>query len=245
MTTENKSDKQSFILYKDIKPLIDMMSNEQAGLLFKSIYDYVCDKKDPNCDDVIVNNTFNFIKIKIDDASKKYEAKCKKNKENIAKRWAKKNTTKDIQEDTNVSNGNTNEYQSLPTDTGTDTELSKDNNKKDTKVSKKVLSFDYIDNYDDLFIYWNDNKKGGKYKNKQSYDIAFNKLKSLTDNDFDFAKEVIENSIINNYQGFVRGGELFITKSKSSSKPSKSTNVSKEDIDARFNKLRAKRANNG
>lgn len=79
-------------------------------------------------------------------------------------------------------------------------------------VKEDNISFDDITNFEDLFSYWDKNKKGGKYKTKESYNRALSKLKELTENNFNFAKLVIDNSISNNYQGFARGNELFIKK---------------------------------
>ncbi len=39
-------DKATFILYKDTKAFFDNLSNEEAGVLIKAIFDYDCNKND-------------------------------------------------------------------------------------------------------------------------------------------------------------------------------------------------------
>ena len=59
-----------------------------------------------------------------------------------------------------------------------------------------------------MFNYWEQNKKGGKYK-PESRQRMFNKLKELTNNDFEYAKKAIFYAIDNNYQGFTDGSKLY------------------------------------
>lgn len=71
----------------------------------------------------------------------------------------------------------------------------------------KLKTEDIID-FESLFIYWEQNKKGGKYK-PESRKRMFNKLKELTNNDFEYAKKAIFYAIDNNYQGFTDGSKLY------------------------------------
>jgi hypothetical protein len=45
-------DKTSFVLYSDSKSIIDLMTNEQAGLLLKTLFAYVNDEN-PTIDNSI------------------------------------------------------------------------------------------------------------------------------------------------------------------------------------------------
>lgn len=89
---------------------------------------------------------------------------------------------------------------------------------KEKEQKEKVKDFSEINNFEDLFAYWEKNKKGGKYKSSFR-DRIFAKLKELTKNDFTYAKEVIEYCLANNYQGFYGANGLYYNKSRISKKP--------------------------
>ena len=54
-------DKTSFVLYSDQRTLIELLSNEQAGVLLKHIFAYVNDEN-PICEDQLINIAFEPIK---------------------------------------------------------------------------------------------------------------------------------------------------------------------------------------
>ena len=147
--------KTTFQLYTDIIKIIngsnehgveiEPMTNEEVGILFRWIVEYVNDLRPPVPKEVKYQVAF--IKKQLDADLERYKEKCKKNSENIRKRW---NTTEKecIQNDTNV-------YDRVPsdtncthtdTDTDTDTEDSKESNKnnRDINIScSKQASNDY------------------------------------------------------------------------------------------------------
>jgi hypothetical protein len=65
---ENKT---SFVLYSDNKTIIDLLSNEQAGVLLKTLFAYVNDE-DPKIDDSIIL-VFEMIKLQLKRDLKKWE----------------------------------------------------------------------------------------------------------------------------------------------------------------------------
>ncbi len=78
------------------------------------------------------------------------------------------------------------------------------------KTSKKPkLKFSEVYDWETLFDYWEQNKKGGKYKNSESRNRQLAKLKQLTGDDLEFAKRAITFAVDNNYQGFTNGSRLF------------------------------------
>lgn len=80
----------SFVLYKDSRIFIGRLSKCQRGELLLAIFDYVCDGFVPNFeDDTMLQMCFDIIRSYLDRDEKKYQEKCRKNKENIEKRWAK------------------------------------------------------------------------------------------------------------------------------------------------------------
>jgi len=62
-----------FLLHLRYKPQIDAMSNEDAGVLFKAIYQYVDSGKMPNVDSDTVRIALGFICSQIDEDGKKYK----------------------------------------------------------------------------------------------------------------------------------------------------------------------------
>lgn len=81
---------------------------------------------------------------------------------------------------------------------------------------KGKIKLDEVDNFEKLFLYWEQNKAGKKYKTDESRQRMLAKLKELTFDNLDFAKEVILFCIDNRYQGFTNGSELYYTSAKAS-----------------------------
>jgi hypothetical protein len=81
-------------------------------------------------------------------------------------------------------------------------------NVNENENKNKKLKTEDINDFESLFTYWEQNKKGGKYK-PESRQRMLNKLKELTNNDFEYAKKAIFYAIDNNYQGFTDGSRLY------------------------------------
>lgn len=71
-------------MYSEWLPLIDSMTNEQAGILLKTIYAYQSNT-DYEITDALLLGVFNMIKAKFDADRKLYDEKCEKNRVNGAK----------------------------------------------------------------------------------------------------------------------------------------------------------------
>ena len=89
-----KKNQPAFLLQKDQKEIIDELTNEEAGIIFKAIYEYEETKEVPKLDKTL-RIVFKQFKVKLDSYDDAYEEKCLKNKENIEKYWKslKENTT--------------------------------------------------------------------------------------------------------------------------------------------------------
>jgi len=110
--------KDSFILYLDQQEIFEMLTDEQAGQLIKNIFLYERTGQMPKMDKML-NLAFVPIMQILDKNRRKYDEKCKKNKENIEKRWNKNNTvvyerkktnTNYTDNDNDSDNDNDNEY---------------------------------------------------------------------------------------------------------------------------------------
>lgn len=97
--------------------------------------------------------------------------------------------------------------------------------KKKNKQKEKI-SFSDVSDWESLFRYWEENKKGGAYKNEESRQRMLAKLKELTLNDFNLAKLSVCFAIDNKYQGFCNGSELYYKPSKN--KPPERTLAEKQ-----------------
>lgn len=99
------------------------------------------------------------------------------------------------------------------------------------KQTKRKISFSDVLDWDSLFQYWEENKKGGMYKTHESRTRMLDKLKELTNNDFNLAKLSICHAIDNKYQGFCNGGELFYKPPKGGFKTAEQEQRERELID--------------
>ena len=68
------TDKKGFLLYTDIKIVLDDLPDDVAGKLFKYIVDY-CSDLDPQTDDLLLRTAFNPIKAQLKRDLEKYERK--------------------------------------------------------------------------------------------------------------------------------------------------------------------------
>lgn len=101
-----KKEQIAFLLQKDQKEIVDELTNEEAGIIFKAIYEYEVTKTIPKLERTL-RIVFKQFKAKLDIYDEAYELKCLKNKENIEKRWSKKEDTNEydrIRMNTNYTN---------------------------------------------------------------------------------------------------------------------------------------------
>ena len=87
-----KKNAPGFILEKDQKIIIDELSNEEAGIIFKAIYEYEATKEEPPLDKTL-KIVFKQIKVKLDFYDEKYNTTCETNRKNIQNYWNKVNNT--------------------------------------------------------------------------------------------------------------------------------------------------------
>lgn len=92
---KSSGEKNTFLLYKDWKPLIDACTAEQAGDIFKGIYEYVCEGEAPEFDNPLLSGFFEMIRQAIDSNDKVWAEKRDKAKKAIQARWEKKQAEAD------------------------------------------------------------------------------------------------------------------------------------------------------
>lgn len=108
-------DQKGFIVYGDIKAVIDELSDEQVAQLFRGMVNYFDSGKVPKFSGIL---KFVWIPIKqhMDRDAEKYEKKCERNRENVRKRWEREKGTKEydgIRTNTNDTNININKDKNI------------------------------------------------------------------------------------------------------------------------------------
>lgn len=122
-------EQKGFIVYGDIKAVIDEMTDEQVAQLFRGMVNYFTEGKAPKFTGVL---KFVWITVQqqMDRDKEKYVEKCERNRSNITKRWEREKDTNEygrIRTNTNDTNTNTN----TDTNTKKDTDTTTTTNTKD------------------------------------------------------------------------------------------------------------------
>lgn len=109
---------KTFLLYAEAAPQIDLLSDEEAGQLFKALFHYVADGEELVTNNRVLAMTFAVFKAQIDRGATKYEEVCQKRREAANKKWEMYRANESnsmqmdangctcIQVDTNASNNN-------------------------------------------------------------------------------------------------------------------------------------------
>ena len=142
--------KKSFIIYTDSRGMVNKLSNERAGILFKTLFSY-CDDENPICDDEVIDMAFEHFKNILKRDLKKYENIVERNRNNGKNGGRPKNP---------VGNLETEENQKEPkkADNDSDSDIININNKllseieiSDVEVSLQTY-FIVAKNFQELFI---------------------------------------------------------------------------------------------
>lgn len=72
--------RNSFVLYEQWGTLIDSLSNENKGVLFQAVYDYIRDK-DIEIEDPVLCAVFDMFRAKLDEDGEKYQKVCEQRAE--------------------------------------------------------------------------------------------------------------------------------------------------------------------
>ena len=122
----------AFLLPMDQKEIIDELDNEEAGIIFKAIYEYEVNKTEPKLSKTL-NIVFKQFKVKLDNYDGAYQEKCIRNKENITKYWEQKK-------------GKSNEYDRIRSNTNVYKIKEKKNKENKIKEKKRKREREYIYN---------------------------------------------------------------------------------------------------
>ena len=113
-------DQKGFVVYGDVHAVVDELTDEQTGKLFKAMIAYFTTGKAPKFDGIL-KYVWIPIRQQMDRDKEKYDAKCEKNRKNIKEYWERTKENERIRTNTNATNTNTNTKTNTKTDTDTKT----------------------------------------------------------------------------------------------------------------------------
>ena len=125
-------DQKGFIVYGDIKAVIDEMTDEQVAQLFRGMVDYFTEGRAPKFTGVL---KFVWITVQqqMDRDMEKYVEKCERNRANARKRW-------DAEDDANAYGRMRTHAMDANTNTNTDTNTKKDTDTDTTTTTDTKAS---------------------------------------------------------------------------------------------------------
>jgi hypothetical protein len=195
-------DKTSFVLYSDSKSIIDLMTNEQAGLLLKTLFAYVNDEN-PVIDNSIAI-VFEMIKLQLKRDLKKWE-QTKEGRSAAGKASAEARRLAKIKEQTLTNSTNVDFVQQTSTNSTVSVSVNDSVNvnviNKDSKANLEIRTLAFknslipfkqkysIDMLKDFFGYWTEPNKSNtklKFELQQTWSIS-RRLETWAKNDKTFA----------------------------------------------------------
>lgn len=133
------AEKKSFMIYLDNEKQVNMLTDEQAGKLFKALFEFAKDGTETDFNDGMIAMAFSFMADSIKRDTEKYESICQKRAENIKKRWNKKQDEGNTN-DTNVYNCNFCNTNHTHIDKDKDIDIDKDKDKdKEIDINKRTV----------------------------------------------------------------------------------------------------------
>jgi uncharacterized phage protein (TIGR02220 family) len=182
-------EKNNFILYKDYEEHVDLLSNEEAGKLFKAIFRYV-DGRNISELEGMTKMAFSFIKKSLERDLKKYKEKCNVNAINGAKGGRPKgsNNNPTVIEETERLNKKPKKAD-IGTDTDIDTDIDIGNDKDTITIVEKEETF----SVKEVIEYLNF-KVQGTYRHTTKKTISLINARKSEGFTFDEFKTAIDNS---------------------------------------------------
>ena len=195
-------DKTSFVLYSDSKSIIDLMTNEQAGLLLKTLFAYVNDEN-PVIDNSIAI-VFEMIKLQLKRDLKKWE-QTKEGRSVAGKASAEAKRLAKLNQQNSTNSTNVDFVQQTSTNSTVSVSVNDSVNvnviNKDSKANLEIRTLAFketlipfkqkysIDMLKDFFGYWTEPNKSNtklKFELQQTWSIS-RRLETWAKNDKTFS----------------------------------------------------------
>lgn len=135
--------KKGFVLYADQVTIFSELPDDMAGRLIKHIFKYVNDE-DPETDDLIIRVAFASIKTQLKRDLKKYEERCKRNKDNGLKGGRPKTETNPHKPTGLIGNRNEPRKPDKDNDKDNDSDIDKDIYRKFSHLKISTTEFDKL-----------------------------------------------------------------------------------------------------
>ena len=158
---------KAILLQPDMAVYLDMLSDEEAGILFKAIFRYAAEGEIIETEDRAVKMAFFVAREQIDRSSEKYERACIKKKEAMQKRWLK---NKSIQDNTNECKSidmDSNLYKSTDMDSNLYKSIQNNTNQYNSIHNNSNL-YNSIDNNSNLYNSIDNNSNRNRNSNSNS-----------------------------------------------------------------------------
>ena len=91
---EKSKKKSSFLIYRSDRPMVETLTDQQAGMLFKSLFAFADTEEIVSIPDPTVNAFYQVMIGKMMRDNQKYEERCEQNRKNQLERWNKEQIQK-------------------------------------------------------------------------------------------------------------------------------------------------------
>ena len=221
-------DKKSFIIYTDSRGMVNKLSNEKAGVLFKTLFSY-CDDENPVCEDEVVDMAFEHFKNILKRDLKKYEKIVERNRENGKSGGRPKNPVGYLgtqEKQTEPKKADSDNVTVTVSDNVSDSEilLKKEPKKNIFDFRKSLIEYGFEENLVDDWL------KVRKTKKATNTETAFKAFISEIESKYCNINEMLQMSVTNSWSGFKH---IWVENLKNINNGNKFSNSSKSDSDIR------------
>lgn len=174
--------KNNFILYKDFKSTIDLLTDEQAGKLIKAVFSYVNGRVEPNFTDGAITIAFSILKTQLERDLVKYKTIVERNQTNGLKGGRPKNNPNENDKPKKPSGllSNPNEPKKADSDSVSDSVSDNDSDIIKKNSNKKVFVPPTLDEVKNYCTERNNNVNAEKWMNfyeSKGWMVGKNKMK--------------------------------------------------------------------
>lgn len=198
--------KDSFIIYKSFYKPISRLSDKQLGRLFRAIFKYQLGEEVTVEEDIDMALGFFINQFEIDET--KYHGIVERNRNNGRKGGAPIGNcnakSKQPKQPSGLNSTQTTQNKLNDNDNDNDIDKESPNGDKKTIPKNKEVDLSFVpEDFKGIFKEWLEYKRERKesYKSEKSLKMCYNRLLTLSGNDCNKARLVVEQSIASNYAG--------------------------------------------
>ena len=149
--------KDNFVIHLSFYEAVTMLTDEQAGCLFKALMDYAKNGSVLEASDPLVSFAFRAMSAQIYASNKKYADKCEQNRQNILKRYTNTGNSNDCRHELPSNTDVYETYERIPIDR----EIDKREREKERKnnITEDKSSVSSHDDSSEVMRYWNESIK--------------------------------------------------------------------------------------